>query len=260
MASLTRMPRATAHARGQPHWSAVLQQGPTLEATWGQSGPSGRRTQSLRCHPSTVQGYSQGARYTFSLALSSVSRREGKWSHSIFLPSLPLSCTCTHTPAPIPVPRSLLFSCQAQSTKLSPPANSSNPPWANLMGCSRCFLPNTKKNILPAGVWARHWAAYMGHRGRAGGLEVWVCQLMWQRAYADTCPGGGAPASCTPQTQEGAGVHRSPCCPKVGGLGAPGMNGREEGPARLLSAGQSLHACVLSHLVDSFLSSGSFST
>lgn len=97
MASLTRMPRATAHACGQPHWSAVLQQGPTLEATWGQSGPSGRRTQSLRCHPSTVPlGILPGCPIHL---LSSTQQRQQKRGEVVtqHLPSLPPSLMHMHT-------------------------------------------------------------------------------------------------------------------------------------------------------------------
>lgn len=126
---------------------------------------NGRRAPSLRRHQSTAPAHAQDAGHTFALALSSVSRREGKWSHTRHLPSLSRTHAHMHTHA---CARPSLFSCQAQSTKLRPPANSSNPPWANLTECSRCLLPNTKKNILPSGVWAHHWAAHMGHRKRAG--------------------------------------------------------------------------------------------
>lgn len=120
------------------------------------------------------------------------------------------------------------------------------------MRSSRCFLPNTKKNTLPSGVWAHHGAAYMGHRGRAGGLEVWVCQLMWATSICRHMPRGRGP-----RILRTADAGRC-WCPLEAVLSRGGQAGaRHEwqrgGLARLLSAGQSLHACVLSHLLDSFL-------
>lgn len=185
------------------------------------SWANGRRARSLRRHQSTAPApaHAQDAGHTFALALSSVSRREGKWSHGIFPPFLPLLHTCTHTPAPVPPfspakPKAL--SSAPLPTLPTHPGQTSR----NAAGAF-CQIPRKISFRLVCGPIAGlpTWGTGKG----LGGLQVWVCQLMWAASICRHTPQGRGPQAWCP--------HEPLQSPGVGRLGAPGINGREEGPA-----------------------------